>query len=205
MPAPTTRVEIPSLGVGGLPPRRTVASTKASLNFRSFRRGQKRQGLLAHQTAWVGDSLRTLRPSQLNLVAVSESPKRFASCEVWRRPGCGVGRAEGGRRTPAPNHRARRHTGRSDRRLARVRLCTHRDAFVFRGFRRSAWPVAGQWTGMAGELFTGQPRRRRRRRCTWRAGPARPWPGRISWWYAGQRERPLPARRGAAPPHPAPR
>jgi hypothetical protein len=52
----------------------------------------------------------------------------------------------------APDHsfvrakfkRGRDRCSRAYRRLACVRPCTHRDAFVFRGFCRFARPVAGQ-------------------------------------------------------------
>jgi hypothetical protein len=39
--------------------------------------------------------------------------------------------------------------------------------------------------------LTGRLRRCKPRRCRLRAGPARPWPGRISWWCGGRRGMPL--------------
>ena len=89
---------------------------------------------------------------------------------------------------------------------SRAFACAHTVTRLYSGVsHRSAWPVDGQADRHGWRALTGQPRRRGRRRCTWRAGPARSWPGRISWGYAGQRERRLLARRAAAPPHPAPR
>ena len=87
---------------------------------------------------------------------------------------------------------------RSERRLASVHRHTYRVRL------RPAFPpvrLAGGRPGgrHGGEPVTGRHRRRRRRRCTWRAGPATPGPGRIAWWFSGQRGRRLPARRAAAP------
>ena len=89
---------------------------------------------------------------------------------------------------------------------SRAFACAHTVTRLYSGVsRRPAWPVDGQADRHGWRVLTGQPQRRRRRRCTWRAGPARSWRARISWWYAGQRGRRPPERRAAAPPHPAPR
>ena len=80
-----------------------------------------------------------------------------------------------------------------NRRLARVHRLTDGDGVV------PVYVQGCRGTVLGGEPFTGRPRRCTRRRCTWRAGPARSEGCRISWWCAGRRGRRLPARRGTGP------